>query len=161
MSHLANWRARRQHGQALVEFSLSIIIFLVLLMGIFDVGRAIFMYNGVAEASREIARRTSIYPYGGLSSNPLGSSTQTAATIDTQVKLVPGMTRPVPGAPSFECVDIEGNVITAYACASDVTQDYVRVTVQATYQPITLLGFTGPITLRSSSTVQIPTGQQP
>ena len=41
--------ARR--GQALVEFSLAIMIFLAMLMGIFDLGRAIFAYNGVSEAA--------------------------------------------------------------------------------------------------------------
>lgn len=158
MSYFTNWRARRQRGQALVEFSLSIVIFIVMLMGIFDVGRAIFMYNGVSEAAREIARRTSIYPYAGTSL--LGSSTQTNDTIDVQLNLVPGMTRPEPGAPSFTCVDIAGNASVNDPCASGNTQDYVRVTVSASYQPITLLGITGPITLQSTNSVQIPTGQQ-
>src|SRR6185369_14315679 len=74
MTRIANsLRGRWQQGQALVEFSLSIIIFIVMLMGIFDVGRAIFMYNGVSEAARDIARRTSVYPYSGIGgSNYLG-----------------------------------------------------------------------------------------
>lgn len=157
-AHRRNLRERLQRGQALVEFSLSIIIFLVMLMGIFDVGRAIFMYNGVSEAAREIARRTSIYPYGGMS--VLGSSLETLAVVTTQRQLVPGMTPLVAGAPDYACVDIEGNASTNDPCASGNTQDYVRVTVKASYQPITLLGITGPITLMSTSTVQIPTGQQ-
>lgn len=147
-------------GQALVEFSLSIVIFIVLLMGIFDLGRGIFMYNGVSQAAREIARRTSIYPYGGLSMMPLGSSDQTAETIATQRQLVPGMEPLVPGAPDFTCVDIAGNASTNDPCASGDTMDYVRVTVTASYQPITLLGITGPIVLSSTNAVQIPTGQQ-
>ena len=40
--------ARR--GQALVEFSLAIPVFLVMILGVFDLGRGIYMYNGLAEA---------------------------------------------------------------------------------------------------------------
>jgi Flp pilus assembly protein TadG len=149
--------ARWQRGQALVEFSLSIVIFLVMLMGIFDVGRAIFMYNGVSEAAREIARRTSVYPHGSIAGPEyLGASTQTQEAVATQRQLVPGMAVPTPGLPDFACVDIAGDASVNDPCASGDTQDYVRVTVSATYQPITLLGITGPITLQSTSTVAIP-----
>lgn len=144
-------------GQALVEFSLAITIFIVMLMGIFDLGRAIFMYNGVSEAARDIARRTSVYPYAGLGgSNYLGSSLESQAVIATQRGLVPGMTPLSAGAPDFECVDIAGNPSTNDTCGSGDAQDYVRVTVKASYEPITLLGLAGPITLSSTSTVAIP-----
>lgn len=150
-------RKPRQRGQALVEFSLSILIFIVMLMGIFDVGRAIFMYNGVSEAAREIARRTSVYPYPAVANaDNLGDSDQTKATIETQLDLVPGM-NPVPyGAPNFKCVDIAGNPSTSDKCGQGENEDYVQVMVTATYQPLTLLGITGPITLQSTSTAAFP-----
>jgi Flp pilus assembly protein TadG len=151
------FRARIERGQALVEFSLSILIFIVMLMGIFDVGRAIFMYNGVSEAARDIARRTSVYPYSGIGgSNYLGSSLETQSVINTHKSLVPGMTPLSTGAPDFECVDIAGDPSTNNTCGSGDAQDYVRVTVHGTYQPVTLLGITGPITLSATSTVAIP-----
>jgi hypothetical protein len=126
-------------------------------MGIFDVGRAIFMYNGVSEAARDIARRTSVYPYSGIGgSNYLGSSLETQAVINTHKSLVPGMTPLSTGAPDFECVDIAGNPSTNNTCGSGDAQDYVRVTVHATYKPVTLLGIGGPITLSATSTVAIP-----
>lgn len=144
-------------GQALVEFSLSIIIFLVILMGIFDLGRAIFAYNGVSEASREIARRAAVWPYQGLASTTeLGSSITVRETIATQKQLVPGMEDVSVGAPDFECVDIAGNTSTNSTCGQGDFKDYVRVTVSATYQPVTLLGFIGPITLKATSTVSFP-----
>lgn len=146
---------RWQDGQAMVEFSLAIMVFLALLMGIFDVGRAIYMYNGVSEASRDIARRTSIYPYPGIGAdNTLGSSLETLAVIDTQRGIVPGMV-PLTSA-DFDCVDISGAPSTNNTCGSGDAQDYVRVTVKASYEPITLFGLTGPITLSSTSTVAIP-----
>jgi hypothetical protein len=140
----------------LVEFSLSILIFIVILMGIFDVGRAIYMYNGVSEASRDIARRTSIYLYPGIADggNYLGTSTQTKAVIDTHLGLIPGM-QPVTSS-DFECLDIAGDPSTNDQCGSGDAQDYIRVTVHATYDPITLLGLAGPIDLSATSTVVVP-----
>ena len=38
------------------------------------------------------------------------------------------------GAPDFECVDIAGDPSTNNTCGSGDAQDYVRVTVRATYQ---------------------------
>lgn len=154
---LARTSSKRQ-GQALVEFSLTIVIFLVMLMGIFDLGRAIFMYNGVSEAAREIARRAAVWPYEGVaSSTQLGASSYVRDTIATQRQLVPGMQNLSPGAPDFECVDISGNISANSVCGRGDFRDYVRVTVSATYQPITpLLGLNGPITLEATSTVSFP-----
>jgi Flp pilus assembly protein TadG len=47
---------RRGRGQALVEFALVIPIFLILLMAVFDLGRAVFAYNSITNAVREGAR---------------------------------------------------------------------------------------------------------
>jgi TadE-like protein len=49
-------RHERSRGQALVEFSLVIPIFLLVLMGLFDLGRAVFAYNTLTNAAREGAR---------------------------------------------------------------------------------------------------------
>ena len=47
---------RRTAGQALTEFAIVIPIVLLLLMAIFDMGRAVFLYNGLTNAAREGAR---------------------------------------------------------------------------------------------------------
>jgi TadE-like protein len=49
-------RRRRQEGQSLVEMALVLPILLLILMGIFDMGRAIFAFNAVSNAAREAAR---------------------------------------------------------------------------------------------------------
>ena len=49
-------QTRSSRGQTLAEFALVIPIFLLILMGIFDVGRAVFIYNGLTNAAREGAR---------------------------------------------------------------------------------------------------------
>ncbi len=43
-------------GQSLVEFALVFPIAILLLMAVFDVGRAVFAYNGLTNAAREGAR---------------------------------------------------------------------------------------------------------
>src|SRR3954468_656604 len=47
---------RRGRGQALVEFALVIPLFLLILMAVFDFGRAVFAYNSVTNAAREGTR---------------------------------------------------------------------------------------------------------
>jgi TadE-like protein len=129
-------------GQALVEFSLAIVVFIVMLMAVVDLGRGIYQYNGVAEAAREVARVTSVHP-----GSTLGSSSQTAAVVSTQKDLIPSL-----GDPTFTCVDLTGAPIGG-AC---LPGDMVRVTVAAPYTPVTpLLGLTGTWNLQATSTVAI------
>jgi Flp pilus assembly protein TadG len=48
--------SRRSRGQGLVEFALVFPVFILLLMGLFDVGRLVFAYNTLSNASRDGAR---------------------------------------------------------------------------------------------------------
>ncbi len=135
---------RRGPGQALVEFALILPLFMVLLLGVFDLGRGVFMYNGVSQAAREIARTTSVHPQ-----DPLGSSQESIRTVSVQRALIPGMVNP----PTYDCVRIDGSAIThALPCT---TSDFVKVTVQAPFTPILFFGF-GAVTMTSTSSVQIP-----
>lgn len=130
-------------GQALVEFSLAIIVFLMLLMAVFDFGRAIMQFNGVAQAAREIARVTAVHA-GPDFTVPAGRSPQTNAVITTQKRLVPNLQDP-----TITCVDIDGSVI-ATSC---VEGKWINVKINAPYTPITpLLGLVGTWDLFSSST---------
>ena len=51
---------RLQGGTAAVEFSLTITIFFVLVMGIFEFGRVVYAWNAAAEATRAGARAASV-----------------------------------------------------------------------------------------------------
>jgi hypothetical protein len=66
-------RSSRPHarGQALVEFALVVPIFLVMLMGVVDIGRAIWAQNSLAAAAREGARFAIVH----------GGSTNTACPV--------------------------------------------------------------------------------
>ncbi len=49
-------RRKERRGQTLVEMALILPIFLLILMGIFDFGRAVYAYNTVANAARQAVR---------------------------------------------------------------------------------------------------------
>lgn len=135
---------RDSRGQALVEFSLALFVFLFLLMAVFDFGRAIYQYNGVAEAAREIARVTATHE-GADFRTIAGQSPQTRAVIATQMGLIPNLQEP-----TITCVGISGDVISG-TCKFG---DYVNVNIHAPYKPITpFLGLaTAGLDLFSSST---------
>ena len=126
-------------GQSLVEFSLVLIPFVFLVMGIFDLGRAIYMMNGTAQAAREIARVTSVHsgcPQDPPPSCDMGSSTETASVVSTQRGLLPGMA--IDTNADIVCVDINDIVISPDEDCLWGT-DYVRVRVTSTFTPITPL----------------------
>ena len=47
---------RPQRGQTLVEFALILPVFILLLVGLLDLGRAVYAYNTISNASREAVR---------------------------------------------------------------------------------------------------------
>jgi Flp pilus assembly protein TadG len=125
-----------------VEFALVVGLFLFLVMGTLDFGRAIYLYNGVSEAARDISRVTSVYP-----GTPLGTSAQASAAFAAEQTMVGDL-----ASPTFVCVDLSGQTITG-TCRPG---SRVRVTVSATYSAITpLLDLIAPITVSASSTVTI------
>jgi hypothetical protein len=112
-------------------------------MGVFDLGRAIYQYNGVAQAAREIARVTASHD-GEDFTTPSGWSEETRAVVATQRGMIPNLQDPV-----ITCVDIEGNTV-ATKCYEG---DYINVKIVAPYTPITpLLGLAGTWDLFSVST---------
>ena len=58
-----NGSPRRSRGQALVEFALVIPLFLLMLIALFDLGRAVFAYNTLTNAAREGARIAIVNQY--------------------------------------------------------------------------------------------------
>ena len=46
----------KARGQALAEFALALPVFLLIMLALFDVGRVVFVYNGLTNAAREGAR---------------------------------------------------------------------------------------------------------
>lgn len=130
-------------GQGLVEFAIAIIIFLTVFVGIIDLARGVFTFNGVAEAAREITRETSVHPGTGA----IGTSPETVAMVTTQQGLVQDLS-----VTSYTCVDLAGAAVSG-SCRPG---DWVRVNVQAQFQPVLpLLTALGPIILTSVSSAEI------
>ena len=148
-------RRRRSRGQSLVEFSLVLIPFVFLIMGIFDLGRGIYMMNGTAQAAREIGRVASVHS-GCLPDSPptcdMGASTQIDNVVDTQRRLLPGMS--INTSSDIVCVDIS-DVVKLVDKDCHWGTDYVRVRVQSSFTPITpLLSMFGSHTFESYSRVR-------
>ncbi len=49
-------KRHRSRGQSVAEFALVIPVVIVVLMGLFDLGRAVFAYNTITNAAREASR---------------------------------------------------------------------------------------------------------
>ena len=146
---------RRTRGQSLVEFSLVIIPFTFLVMGIFDLGRGIYQMNGTAQAAREIGRVASVHS-GCLPDSPatcdMGASTQINEVVATQRRMLPAMS--INTTSDIVCVDIS-DVVKPVDKDCMWGTDYVRVRVQSSFTPITpLLSMFGSHTFESYSRVR-------
>jgi Flp pilus assembly protein TadG len=140
-------RPRRQGGQSLVEFALVIPVFLLILMGVVDFGMAIYKFNGVSQAAREIARVTSVHPCPGATPCAPGSSAETAAVVQVQKGLIPGL-----AVSQIICVDNAG--VQTSPC--NFATDSVQVTVTSPYRPVTpILGSLITWTMKGISSAQL------
>jgi hypothetical protein len=135
-------RVPKDAGQSVAEFAIGIVVFMLLLLGIVDFGRAVYQLSAVSQAAREIARTTSVHP-----GSPLGDSAETATTVAVQRRLVPGLS-----ISGYDCVDIVGAAV-AGPCKPG---NWVRVTVVSRFDPsLPLLTLVGPIDLASSGSAEI------
>jgi Flp pilus assembly protein TadG len=141
---------RSDRGQALVEFSLAVIPFLLLVMGVLDLGRGVWQMNTTAEAAREIARETSLHEWDTCCD--LGTSAQVADVVTAQRAVLPGMD--FTASTDVVCVDITDTLKTDAECRPG---DFVSVTVRSTFRPGTPLTMVfGVHTFSSTSRVEIP-----
>jgi Flp pilus assembly protein TadG len=69
----------RRAGQSMVEFALSFSLILMLMMGIFEVGRAMWSYTTVSYAARQAARYAIVH-------SALGATGADSSAIDDAVK---------------------------------------------------------------------------
>lgn len=65
MSTRAECLGSKAEGDSLVEFALILPVLMLILMGIFDLGRAFYAYNVIANAAREGARYGIAHPDDG------------------------------------------------------------------------------------------------
>jgi Flp pilus assembly protein TadG len=141
-------RDRHGRGQALVEFALVIPIFLLLLVSIFDLGRAVFAYNTLTNAAREGARMAIVNQYKPSVLEHAKGQTAIIELDDPSVSV------------TYWQVGSDGNPDTSKPqCTNLVAVGCLAVvTFEATYHPITPiisnLLFGSGVTFRS--TAQLP-----
>jgi hypothetical protein len=153
-------RRGRSQGQALVEFSIAVIPFLLLLMGVLDLGRGIYAMNATSQAAREIARTTSVHRCSNTPCSDLGSSTEAQDVIATQRTLIPNLV--FNPSVDIDCVlaatpDTSEVIIPDAECKPSSTIDhYIRVHVRSTFTPITpFLGVFGDHTFEAWSRIKV------
>ena len=140
-------------AQAMVEFAIVLPILLMLLMGILEVGRLIFMYAAVNNASREAARYGSAiglddagyskYRHcAGIKDAAQRSAFFTPLIITISYDHGPGSTSTIPNCTATAGEDPNINVSSG---------DRVLITVSANYSPMVNLIPIGSRTLTSSS----------
>lgn len=147
MNHL-EWRPRRgRRGQALLEFALVLPIFILLLVAIFDLGRAAFAYNTLTNAAREGARMAIVNQY---KPSIIARAKQQTAIVELNDPSV---------SVNFYQVNADGTPNTGVPCALIAVGCMATVSFEATYEPITpLIGniiFKNGVTFTASSTLSV------
>jgi Flp pilus assembly protein TadG len=141
-------RRNGRNAQSMVEFALVAPLFFILLMGVFDFGRAIFYYNQLAHAAREAARYAIVLDNENQTDVQIRSQAQVdmfTVLMDSCTSATPGdLCTPVPPAsaavgtvyvsvsPAYDArVAIQGQ-----AAVSGSTRNYpVTVTLYYIFQP--------------------------
>jgi hypothetical protein len=152
-------RAKHAHerGQSMVEFAVAVPVLVLLIFGIIDGGRAIFAYNGMSEATRNVARVAVV--------NCFRSATVCANDVIAGVVDQQDVNLPAGGDFSIRCVMPDpydsGGGIEQYLSPTGgrVCQpgDLVEVSVNASFTPVTPLvaQLFGTRTLSSTSRMEI------
>lgn len=118
-------KCRRAKGQALVEFALVIPIFLLIVVALFDVGRAVFTYNTLTNAAREGARLAIV---NQDTDSIINRAKHASAIVELDV---PNITV------DFYQVAADGTPDTSKVCEPAAVGCLAVVKFEATYRPIT------------------------
>jgi len=135
-------RPGRTKGQAIAEFALAVPIFLLMIFGLLDIGRLVYINNAIAQGAREAARWGSVQ---GRSASA-ASRASIAAYARASMAAVPSP------AVSVTCEDASGTVIVQ--CGSN---DLLIVQVSSPVSMFTPLiaQLVGPVTASTTSQVVV------
>lgn len=145
---MAILRTRHGHtpnrqGQALVEFALIIPIFLLLVISLFDFGRAVFAYNSVTNAAREGARLAIVNQGPAAIQQRAIAQTAIAETASPNVTV------------TFRKNAPNADYLTNPTCTTLALDCVAIVTFETTFRPLTPivsnLLFPSGVTLRATS----------
>jgi hypothetical protein len=162
-------RAGRPWGQSLVEFSLILPIFLVLLFGVVDAGRFVYLASVTSQAAREAARVASVEASWMGSSDPscgtVGGPTCPANVTALKRDITAAANRMVkPFGPIttvyFACTSpgsAPTGSWTTQSCGTNASTNLVSVRIVLTLAPVTpVIGqLVGSVTTTGSATMVI------
>lgn len=150
-----------RHGQSLVEFALVLPIFLIIVLGLVDIGRGVFMANSLTNAAREGGRLAAVNQDKPLVRQRVLGQTQ-VATPTVTVNFFQPLTDPA-ADPSGECGLFDGPLdpVTGQGTDHVVSAPSVGcvavVTTSAPFQPLTpIIGqLIGTLTLTSKNVTSV------
>ena len=132
----------RWRGQALVEFALVVPLLILLLFGLVDIGRMVYVNNAISEGARDGAR------WGSVQNRSFDAAGRTAIEVHTE-----GLLSGVPDSTvTVSCVDGAGNPRTE--CVSNNILSVVIDTPFQVFTPI-IAGIVGPQTLSATAQVAV------
>ncbi len=136
-------------GQSMVEFALILPIIVLLLVGVFDLGRAFFSYIAITNAAREGARVVTFWP---------GKATvaDVNTAIDTEIGASPMVDVGNIASRVIECGDPSAIVTTSTELQDCTSEHPIRVTLTYTFEPILSFFFPQALTLRRSAEMMVP-----
>lgn len=141
---------RNDRAQALVETALVLPLLLLLIVGLFDAGRAIWLSNTLATAVREGTRYGIVH--GALSSAPTGPGAASYTPPDTDTLITAQVRKYAGGVPS------NLTVLSIWPDGNANRGSRIVVSASFPFTPVLSQVFAGggfSVTLRSSSTLVI------
>lgn len=115
----------RSRGQSMVEFALILPVFVLVLVGIFDVGRAVFAYNNVNNAARQGARLAIVdQSIPDIQAQAADAAQFGIATADIDVDFRAKATPDAPGSCAAEVPGDDNNLAGMTQCVAVVTVPY-------------------------------------
>ena len=138
--------ARGQEGQSLVEFAVSSVVLLLLVGGLVDIGRAIFVSEALSNAAREGARQGAWYDAANLA-HPYLDDAAIKLAVDSELATI-GLPASVLKNPSTTCPNpTDGNAYHNPPYASSAYPATAgQVWLYVCYDNTSGLDFTSPAT---------------
>ena len=133
--------AGKTRGQTLIEFALVLPLLLLVVMGLFDIGRAVFYYAVLNSAVREGTRFAIVQPYCDYRANPEAcsgefldsypldcESAQSLANINICSQITDKY---------FNISELSDSTITINHCMSTTDEPMVEIDIDFLFEPIT------------------------
>ncbi len=140
----------RGHGQSMVEFALILPLFVLFIVGIFELGRAFFAFIAISNAAREGARVYTFWP-----------GKATIEDIDTAVDTEIGSSAMVDPSKIVQPIEIGCGIpyavkTTDSALQACLSNQPIRVTVTYQFDLILNFFFPQPLMLTRSAEMMVP-----